>query len=625
MLTSWPNNDIIPMKKVFIILFCTYGFLFNSSSQESVYDSFDKYGLVNWIFFDNNEGGNLSVKEPNPYKDDINPSNLVAKFTKAENTGAVAYFFMEKPFDLSANTSFSFLISGDSGTTVSVKLQHNDLNNMAHLTETVKTYTLQSDSSWEKAEFDFSESSSRTDLDKFVLEMSGDGAGTFYFDDLTGPAYHDTAEILFCRTSFDGKEIYVKCNKFMSIVPDPEGLTLNINQIPVNLATVSIVDTFAKVITLIPEDTILPGDELSLSYTKGNVISKEGWPLREYRDFYIANATGKDTILVWSDEFNDEQLDTSVWTRLAGEYWFNNELQAYTNSVANSYCEDGKLKITAIKEKYGVREYTSARIVSRYHGDFRYGRFEARIKMPEGKGIWPAFWMMPTEDTYGQWPSSGEIDIMEFIGDQRSMNFGAIHYGDGHGDLHEAQGGNHYDVKNKRNADFNVYALEWKPDTFYWYFNNTLFHRAFASKASYHWPFIQDFHFIINLAIGGNWPGSPDETTVFPQTLEVDYVRVYKYQKDNIPDNTTKVQDQNNSANVFPNPVKSGQCLNFDLNLEANSQFRIYQPDGKLVMEREIPKNSKSIFIPDLSEGIYFINIASAYKNITSKIIVRKQ
>lgn len=587
------------------------------------YDSFDEYGLVNWIFFDNNQGGAFNPGFQNPIKDETNESNLVAKCTKQANAEGQVYFFMEKPFELTKNAIFTLLVLGKSGSSIDLILQHNDLNNMSYLTQVTKNYTIKNDRTWEKAVFDFSESSSRTDLDKLVLKMNSEDADTIYFDELTGPVYQDTAEIIFAHTSFDGSEINIKCNKFLYNTPAPEGFTIYVNDLPIPLSSVDIVDSFPKVISLKPENTLLPGDDVQLHYSKGNLITTEGWPLKEYQDFYVANATGKDSILVWSDEFNDEMLDTNIWTRLAGEYWFNNELQAYTNSAANSYCEDGKLKITAIKEKYGVREYTSARIVSRYHGDFRYGRFEARIKMPEGKGIWPAFWMMPTEDTYGQWPSSGEIDIMEFLGNQLKINHGAIHYGEGQGVFHEQQHGYCYNSKLPRNELFHSYAIEWEPDTFRWYFNNTLFHKAFASKASYHWPFDQDFHFILNLAVGGNWPGSPDETTVFPQTLEVDYVRVYKYQKNSTPTNRTDLQDTASSLHVFPNPIKGGQYLNFNLCFESDYHVLIYQPDGKLVLEREIPENTKSIFIPDISEGIYLINIASAHKNITSKIIVQ--
>lgn len=611
------------MNRIIILVIIISGITQTSEAQTFTYDSFDITGVANWIFIDNNLGGEFKPEHPNPSKDLVNNSDRVAKFVKPEGATAEVFFFLEKPFDLSADGLFSLLVHGNKGTKINMKLQHNDLNYMAHLTEIVKSHEIKETGTWEEVIFDFSGFSSRTDLDKLVIEIdtSVKTREKFYFDVVKGPAYVDTAKITYARTSFDGQEIIIKCNKFIKSKTGLTGFSAYVNDIQLNLTSIAVVDSFEKMIALKTDDEILPQDNIILQYENGNIESKEGWPLKNQLPIEVANATGKDTILVWADEFNNDHLDTTTWTRLEGEYWFNNELQAYTASPANSYCENGILKITAREEKYGIRNYTSARIVSRYHADFRYGRIEAKMKMPEGKGIWPAFWMMPTEDKYGSWPSSGEIDIMEFLGHQVHYNHGAVHYGDGLGPLHEQQHGAFYDLHAKRNEGFHSYALEWEPNEFRWYFNNKLFHKASASKTKYHWPFYQDFHFILNVAVGGNWPGNPDETTVFPQTLEVDYVRVFKY---NTNKNTTGIAQNTNAKkiSILPNPVHSNHEINIHPVPDEDYRFSVYGIDGSQKMHETNKKHMGTIKMDFLPPGIYLVKVTCERKVYTNKIII---
>lgn len=611
------------MKKVTLTILLACFSLIALSQNTTVYDNFDEYGKVNWIFSDSNMGGIFDTECSNPDKDGLNTSEVVAKFTKPSSINATAFFFMEKPFDLSQNSEFSMLVYGPAHTKINIKLQHNDLNYEAARTEVVKSYTIQNADTWEKAVFDFSESSSRTDLDKLVIEIETDieTEKTFYFDELTGPLYLDTARITYACTAFDGTELKLKSNKFMAAPGSSQDFEIMVNEAVRNISEIAVVDTFAKFLVLTPESPFNQGDNITVSYTGNHVYSKSGWPLKGFEMMPVANATGKDTILVWSDEFDGEKLDTTVWTRLEGEYWFNNELQAYTKSESNSYVEDGKLKITAREEKYGSRDYTSARIVSRYHGDFRFGRLEASIKMPEGQGIWPAFWMMPTEDTFGGWPSSGEIDIMEFLGHELKTNHGAVHYGDGQGSLHEQQHGAKYDSKQLRNEDFHTYAIEWEPGEFRWYFNNEHFHTAKASKTKYHWPFYHDFHFILNVAVGGRWPGNPDETTVFPQTLEVDYVRVYKYTKNITSSNKTHIA-QVNTIKIYPNPLEKGQLLHINPVPEKKFTLRIYGTDGSIKYKKAFESEFPSTIASQLPPGIYFLSIIQSEKTYTTKLII---
>jgi beta-glucanase (GH16 family) len=228
--------------------------------------------------------------------------------------------------------------------------------------------------------------------------------------------------------------------------------------------------------------------------------------------------------LIWDDEFEAAEINTAKWTINVDDYGGgNNELQYYTDRPENIKIEDGKLVITALKENYLTREYTSAKISTKYKGDWRYGRIEASIKLPEGQGMWPAFWMLPTEQVYGGWPNSGEIDIMELVGHEPSTVYGTLHYGP----PWEYTNGSYTLPSGKFSDDFHVFSIEWTPDSINWFVDDQLYSTKNADSVSHWLPFQEKFYVILNLAVGGNWPGSPDETTVFPQTMEVEYVRVY--------------------------------------------------------------------------------------------------
>ena len=225
--------------------------------------------------------------------------------------------------------------------------------------------------------------------------------------------------------------------------------------------------------------------------------------------------------LVWNDEFGGTGIDATKWEwEVNGDGGGNNELQYYTGFPENSFIEDGKLVIKAIKENYLGKRYTSARIRTRNKGDWRYGRFEARMKLPYGKGMWPAFWMLPTDWSYGGWPQSGEIDIMELVGHETNRVYGTIHWGDPD---HRQSGGNYVLSTGTFAADFHTFVVEWDSVGFRWYVDGSQY---FSTSRG--WPFDQRFHILLNLAVGGNWPGNPDEFTYFPQMMYVDYVRVYR-------------------------------------------------------------------------------------------------
>lgn len=245
-------------------------------------------------------------------------------------------------------------------------------------------------------------------------------------------------------------------------------------------------------------------------------------------------ASAKTYELVWQDEFEGDSLDTSRWDVQLGTGcpdlcgWGNNELQFYR--AENATVADGLLTITAKEEFYGGRAYTSARIRSIYRGDFRYGRFEARIKLPAGRGLWPAFWMLPTHSVYGTWAASGEIDIMELVGQVPYRTLGTIHYG-GSWPENTYSTWTYTKTSPDFTEDFHVFALEWDETELRWYVDDVLYRTEsfwWSSQSPYPAPFDQDFHLLLNLAVGGNLPGAPDATTPFPAEMVIDYVRVYE-------------------------------------------------------------------------------------------------
>ncbi len=230
--------------------------------------------------------------------------------------------------------------------------------------------------------------------------------------------------------------------------------------------------------------------------------------------------------LVWSDEFDGPELSSDNWLAESGAGgWGNNELQFYTDRPENLRIEDGVLVIEAREEDYRGSRYTSARIKTQYRHTFQFGRIEARMKLPTGKGIWPAFWMLGEDMPTVGWPRAGEIDIMENIGDPHTIH-GTVH---GPGYSGGSGVGRAYTARDKAlDQDFHTYAVEWAPGEIRWYLDDVLFNTITEADVPGAWVYDHPFFIILNLAVGGNWPGYPDATTQFPQQLLVDYVRVYR-------------------------------------------------------------------------------------------------
>ncbi len=242
--------------------------------------------------------------------------------------------------------------------------------------------------------------------------------------------------------------------------------------------------------------------------------------------------------LVWEEEFEEESLNRNDWNvELHEPGWVNAELQEYVNSTENIYLEDGKLIIQALEEvdELGNKTYTSGRINTQGKHDYKYGKFEAKIKVPSGMGFLPAFWMMPTDESiYGQWPKCGEIDIMEVMGQSTDTVHGTLHFGD----PHTQKQGTYVLEEGDFAEEFHVFAVEWEPGEFRFYVDGILYatqnewftKKEGFDKVTYPAPYDQSFYMILNLAVGGSWVGYPDETTEFGENaqLVVDYVKVYQ-------------------------------------------------------------------------------------------------
>lgn len=343
---------------------------------------------------------------------------------------------------------------------------------------------------------------------------------------------------------------------------------------------------------------------------------------------------GQNWELVWSDEFDATTLDASSWTRETGGHgWGNNELQYYTNRDVNSFLENGHLVIQALEENYGGRQYTSARIKSQNKRFFKYGKFEASLKLPYGQGLWPAFWMLGQNIPTVGWPACGEIDIMEMIGgpNRDNTSYGTAHWEDN--GQHLQSGGNYTLSSGIFADDFHKFTIIWEYQSIRWYVDDNLFYTLSITPFD-RTEFHKEFFIILNVAVGGNWPGPPDSSTVFPQRMEIDYVRVYEQ--------VTDVKDESNNPVEFelfqnyPNPFNPETIIKYSIPNSSHVSIRIYDALGEMVSEL-VNKVEQSGYhevlfnAANISSGIYFYKIqarilTSSYSSIeqdAGKIFVK--
>jgi beta-glucanase (GH16 family) len=233
--------------------------------------------------------------------------------------------------------------------------------------------------------------------------------------------------------------------------------------------------------------------------------------------------------LTWSDEFNANTVNTNNWNFETGNNngWGNGELEFYTARTQNVFQSCGHLIIEARQEDFGGSNYTSARIKTQGSQQFQYGRIDIRAKLPVSTGLWPALWMLGSNFPQIGWPACGETDIMELVGLHPSQVVGSLHWAEQGGEE-----GSHSQNYNLASGDFSeqfhVFSLIWQSDTLQMLVDDSPYMSLGSSSVGTTWPFNNPFFFIFNVAVGGNWPGPPNETTVFPQRMFVDYVRVFQ-------------------------------------------------------------------------------------------------
>jgi beta-glucanase (GH16 family) len=321
-------------------------------------------------------------------------------------------------------------------------------------------------------------------------------------------------------------------------------------------------------------------------------------------------AVGDNWQLVWNDEFSTTEIDTTKWS-WETNCWGggNNEQQCYTDRAGNSFIRDGKLVIKAQPEEFtGPAEplpvdydgspvatntlpYTSARLRTIQKGDWKYGRIEVRAKIPGGQGIWPAIWMLPTDWVYGGWAASGEIDIMEAVNlsdDNAKEIHGTLHYGK-EWPANASSGTGYEFIDTDPTLEFHTYAIEWAAGEIRWYVDEV----HYATQRESGWysqavnedgelynvggaaPFDQRFHLLLNVAVGGNWPGNPDDTTVFPSEMEVDFVRVFECptSKDTLITCATK---NRRAARVFGNEAPAIVKVDIDPEFTAADVIPVF-------------------------------------------------
>ena len=315
--------------------------------------------------------------------------------------------------------------------------------------------------------------------------------------------------------------------------------------------------------------------------------------------------------LVWADEFDGSEINPLIWTRqLGASGWGNNELQYYTDDAENAFVTGGQLHIEAIEENLQGSNYTSARLITNDLFEFKYGRLEARIKIPMGQGIWPAFWMLGANYENVNWPACGEIDVMEHVNNEPVA----------HGTLHWQQGNNHnYQGTSLpiETDDFHNYGILWSETQIQFYIDSVVYYTSNFTPNNNTSPIFQrPFFLLLNVAVGGNWPGNPNAQTVFPAEMVVDYVRVYQ-------DASIGVEEKSElGIQLFPNPTSDQVQLSTPSEWNGLT-WRMINNQGQLVTTGRIESNTTTIDLSTQSAGNYFIQVIHPH-GVESRGIVKQ-
>jgi beta-glucanase (GH16 family) len=311
--------------------------------------------------------------------------------------------------------------------------------------------------------------------------------------------------------------------------------------------------------------------------------------------------------MIWNDEFNNSILDNSKWINdVGGNGWGNNEAQFYTAGSANLTMNNGFATITAKAQQLGSNQYTSAKIISKNLFDVKYGKIEGRMKCPMGKGLWPAFWMLGSNIDTVSWPQCGEIDIMEHINNEPKI----------HGTAHWNNVGHQYlgGIINTDPTLFHTYSIVWDANSIKWYMDDQLYYILnISNNTNGTEEFHKKFYLILNLAVGGNWPGYPDASTVFPAELVIDYIRVYK------PAVAATDELLASSIELIPNPADQTIQLISNFSNESFSNGQLWSMEGRFV--QSIDFIASLIDIQHLEKGTYFISFEVNGKQVVKQFL----
>lgn len=312
--------------------------------------------------------------------------------------------------------------------------------------------------------------------------------------------------------------------------------------------------------------------------------------------------------LIWADEFSGNVLDSTKWVPETGGWgWGNQELQYYTDGD-NLSVSNGSLVIEARAEQFGSNSHTSGKIITKNLFEIKYGKIEARLKVPLGQGLWPAFWMLGENIDVVSWPQCGEIDVMEHINNEMEIH-GTVHWNaNGH-----AQYGNSVTIDP---STYQTYSIEWNSDEILWFLNGVQYHSISiqnngGNTEEFHLP----FYLILNLAVGGNWPGYPDATTPFPSQLEVDYVRAYKLDAEA---STDKIEQT--TFTVYPNPALD----QFSIESPMDGIAQITSLNGAVISEKEITVGSTGLSVENLDAGMYIVSVLYSNGSTSSQKFIKE-
>ena len=304
-------------------------------------------------------------------------------------------------------------------------------------------------------------------------------------------------------------------------------------------------ETTAQIDISILTDTLMESDEIiwlgfsdpanvriqdALSEIK--IMNDDTFMVNDDTSGYYSPLSYPGKSMVWSDEFNQTSLDMNSWNYETGGYWFNNEIQYYRGGTANTALQNGKLVITAKKETYQNREHTSARLTTEGKVEYKYGRIDVRAKLPKGQGIWPAIWLLGDDMSTVGWPACGELDMMELLGHEPYKIHGSINYGP-QGNSWAYTKTTSYSLPASEgdfSDKYHVFSVLWEENSIKYYVDDNLYATYNPSNIAggQAWRYNHPFFFILNIAVGGDWPGNPDQTTVFPQQMLIDYIRIFQ-------------------------------------------------------------------------------------------------